>query len=102
MFHDDINPMVDFDMYPSKTIETLVALEDLGRDFTEKAWLCVPDSRSHSATCVLKFDNEYVKSSKLLRESEMWHLIYTELSHVIKLEHWSKYSTCDSTSCKSL
>ena len=39
--YEDVHSKVDYDKYPNKNVATLVALEDLGRGTTGKAWLCV-------------------------------------------------------------
>ncbi len=87
--HEDIQPLVDFDKYPSKNVKNLIALEDLGRGSTGKAWLCVTVTKPRSAACVLKFDNKEAKSVKLMHERDMWILLYPEFSSMIKLEQWS-------------
>ncbi len=87
--YGDIHSMVNFDKFPSKNVKTLVALEDLGRGSTGKAWLCVTITKPRSAVCVLKFDNKHANSNNLVNEMNMWNLLYPELSHMIKLEHWS-------------
>ena len=89
MSHETLYPMVDFDKFPSKNVKTLVALEDLGRGSTGKAWLCVTVTKPRSAVCVLKFDNKHENSEILMKEREMWNLLYPELSDMIKLERWS-------------
>lgn len=87
--YKDIQPLVDFDKYPAKNVKNLVALEDLGRGSTGKAWLCVTVTKPRSAACVLKFDNKEAKSAKLMHEKDMWALLYPEFSTMIKLEQWS-------------
>lgn len=87
--HEDIYHMVDFNKFPSKAVKTLVALEDLGRGSTGKAWLCVTLTKPRSAACVVKFDNKHVNSIKLVKEREMWNLLYPEFSHMVKIEKWS-------------
>ena len=89
MSHEVLYPMVDFDKFPSKNVKTLVALEDLGRGSTGKAWLCVTVTKPRSAVCVLKFDNKHENSEILTKEKEMWNFLYPELSGMIKLERWS-------------
>ena len=74
-------------------VKTLVALEDLGRGSTGKAWLCVTVTKPCSAVCVLKFDNKHDHSNNLMEERKMWNLLYPELSHMIKLERWSGSDT---------
>lgn len=70
-------------------MKALLALEDLGRGSTGKAWLCVTISKPHSSVCVLKFDNKQVTSRNLLYEKEMWHLLYPEFAAMVKVEYWS-------------
>ena len=57
--YEDVHSKVDYDKYPNKNVKTLVALEDLGRGSTGKAWLCVTVTQPRSASCVLKFDNKH-------------------------------------------
>jgi hypothetical protein len=87
--YEDIQPFVDFNKFPAKNVKNLVALEDLGRGSTGKAWLCVTVTKPRSAACVLKFDNKHAKSSMLGHERDMWTLLYPEFSSMIKLEQWS-------------
>lgn len=81
--------LIDFDKFPSKNAMTLVALEDLGRGSTGKAWLCVTVTKPRSASCVLKFYNKHSQSTNLVKERDMWHLLYPEFSSMVKLEYWS-------------
>lgn len=67
----------------------MVALEDLGRGSTGKAWLCVSVSQPFSAVCVLKFDNKDALSVKLQKEKEMWDFLYPELSNMVQIDVWS-------------
>jgi len=88
--YDDVYSMVDFDKICNNNVKTLVALEDLGRGSTGKAWLCVTVTKPRSAPCVLKFDNnKHSQSANLLNEKEMWNLLYPEFSSMVKIEHWS-------------
>lgn len=87
--YDAVHSKVDFNKFPNKNVKTLLALEDLGRGSTGKAWLCVTLTKPHSASCVLKFDNKDSRSAKLMKEREMWNLLYPEFSTMVKLEHWS-------------
>eukprot|EP01039_Chlorochromonas_danica_P011404 gene11404-12745_t len=87
--HDEVFPMVDFNKFPGKTVKTLVALEDLGRGSTGKAWLCATLTKPRSAVCVLKFDNKHSLSNNLKKERELWILLYPELADMVKLEQWS-------------
>ena len=56
MSYDEV---VNFNKFPANAVRTLVALKDLGRGSTGKAWLCVTLSQPTSAACVLKFDKFY-------------------------------------------
>jgi hypothetical protein len=87
--YDDVQPLVDFNKYPSKNVKNLVALEDLGRGSTGKAWLCVIVTKLRSSACVLKFDNEETRSFYLKYERDMWVLLYPEFSTMVRLELWS-------------
>jgi hypothetical protein len=87
--YDAVHSRVDFNKFPNKNVKTLVALEDLGRGSTGKAWLCVTVTQPCSASCVLKYANKRSESDKLMKEREMWHLLYPEFSTMVKLEHWS-------------
>jgi len=87
--YDAVHSKVDFNKFPHKNVRTLMALEDLGRGSTGKAWLCVTVAKPCSASCVLKFDNQHSRSEKLLKELEMWNLLYPDFSTMAKLEHWS-------------
>jgi hypothetical protein len=87
--YEDIQPLVDFNKFPANNVRNLVALEDLGRGSTGKAWLCVTVTKPRSAACVLKFDNKHAKSYNLVHERDMWTLLYPEFSSMIKLEQWS-------------
>ena len=95
--------MINFDKYrhnSDSNVNTLIAIEDLGRCSTGKAWLCMTNIHSHppSATttaatptvCVLKFNNYDGRSVNLLvHEKEMWDLLYPELTSMIRMEVWS-------------
>lgn len=87
--YESVYSSVDFNKFPNRNVKTLIALEDLGRGSTGKAWLCVTVTKPHSAVCVLKFPNGSSNKTDLTYERDMWHLIYPEFSHMIKLEHWS-------------
>ena len=73
--YDDVNSKVDYDRFPSANVKKLIALEDLGRGSTGKAWLCVTVTKPRFASCVLKFDNMHVESKKLKKELSMWRCI---------------------------
>jgi hypothetical protein len=68
------------------TLTTL--LEDLGRGSTGKAWLCVTITKPRSAVCVMKFDNKS-DTNNLIKESNMWKLLYPEFSNMIEVQLWS-------------
>jgi hypothetical protein len=87
--YKEVHSKVDYDKFPNKNVKTLVALEDLGRGSTGKAWLCVTITQPRSASCVLKFDNKHSQSERLVKEREMWHFLYPEFTSMVKLEHWS-------------
>jgi hypothetical protein len=84
--YEDVYSMVAFDKFPISNVNvgSLVALEDLGRGSTGKAWLCVTVTKPRSASCVLKFYNKHSQSEKLLNERNMWHLLYPEFSSMAK------------------
>lgn len=76
--------------FPANSIKTLVALQDLGIGSTGRAWLCIPTlTRPCPALCVVKFDNTHANSNNLVREKEMWTLLYPEFSQMVRLERWS-------------
>jgi hypothetical protein len=87
--YDVVHSHVDFNKFPQRNVKTLVALEDLGRGSTGKAWLCVTVTQPCSACCVLKFDNKDKQSKKLEKERVMWHYLYPEFAKYVKVEHWS-------------
>lgn len=87
---DSVLAMVDFNKFPSNNTKTLVALDDLGRGATGKAWLCATVTKPRSASCVLKFDNKRSgNSANLTKEKEMWHLLYPEFKDMVSLDIWS-------------
>jgi hypothetical protein len=46
---------------------------------------------------VLKFISELEENRYLAREKEMWGLLYSEFSHLVKLERWSGADTLTMT-----
>lgn len=80
---------VNFGRYPRSNTKTLLALEDLGRGSTGKAWLCATVSKLSSAVCVLKFDNKQSFSGNLAHENAMWHLLYPEFDSMVRIKKWS-------------
>ena len=88
--YEDVFSIVDFNRFPRKDVKTLIALEDLGRGSTGKAWLAVTTTtKSQSAVCVMKFDNKENTSINLRREKENWDRVYPEFSELVKVEMWS-------------
>jgi hypothetical protein len=83
-----VNGRVDFNRFPRSNTSTLIALEDLGRGSTGKAWLCGTTSTAHSAVCVLKFSNK-AEVSNLDNEFKNWGLNYPEFSGMTSLKEWS-------------
>jgi hypothetical protein len=66
----------------------LLALEDLGRGSTGKAWLCCTLSSS-PALCVLKFGNKSDNvSSRLKEEKQWWDAVYPQFKRMTKVEVW--------------
>mmetsp|Transcript_20249 Transcript_20249/g.20954 ORF Transcript_20249/g.20954 Transcript_20249/m.20954 type:complete len:586 (+) Transcript_20249:63-1820(+) len=85
--YEEVRAKVNFNRTPNKNTKNLIALEDLGRGSTGKAWLCVTTSERSSA-CVLKFhnNNNYID---LQKERDMWHLVYPMFSTKVRVETWS-------------
>jgi hypothetical protein len=73
--------------FPRSNTKYLLAIEDLGRGASGKAWLACTLSRN-PAVCVLKFHNKALTSS-LLKEKQWWDVIYPEFRDMIKVESWS-------------
>jgi hypothetical protein len=74
--------------FPRANTKMLLALEDLGRGSTGKAWLCCSLSRS-PALCVLKFGNKSGHvSSRLEQEKRLWDELYPQFKHMTKVEMW--------------
>jgi hypothetical protein len=86
--YDDIIPNVRFNRFPNRNTKNLIALEDLGRGATGKAWLCATLSTPYSSACVLKFHNNQ-KLYDLEKEKDLWHRIYPEFKKKVRIEHWS-------------
>ena len=78
---------LNFDKFPRPNVKTLVAVEDLGRGETGKAWLCATLNKAGSAVCVLKFGNKNVNREKLDKERLIWELLYPQFS--VRVEIWS-------------
>lgn len=89
--YQDIADNVDYNRFPKSNTKNLLALEDLGRGATGKAWLCVTLTKPKSAACVLKFDIEVAYSHNLIQERDNWHAIYDDkpFCNLIKVEEWS-------------
>ena len=74
--------------FPQATTKMLLALEDLGRGSTGKAWLCCTLSTS-PALCVLKFGNKSDNvSARLKLEKQWWDKVYPQFKHMTKVEVW--------------
>jgi hypothetical protein len=85
--YDESIGRVNFDQYPRSTTKTLLALEDLGRGSSGKAWLCATTSMT-SAVCVLKYHNKQ-DNSRLEREKVYWGSIYPEFKQQVSVDMWS-------------
>lgn len=72
--------------FPRANTKMLLALEDLGRGSTGKAWLCCTLSAS-PALCVLKFGNNS-GSVRLNQEKRWWDEVYPHFEHMTKVEVW--------------
>jgi hypothetical protein len=74
--------------FPGANTKTLLALEDLGRGSTGKAWLCCTLSKN-PALCVLKFGNKSDNvSARLKQEKIWWDLVYPQFKRMTKVEVW--------------
>lgn len=76
--------------FPRKNTRALLAIEDLGRGSSGKAWLGCTLSKQ-PAICVLKFSNKGDLGGKdhLDLEKSWWDRIYPEFSVMTKVEMWS-------------
>jgi hypothetical protein len=73
--------------YPNPSnVKDLMALEDLGRGGTGKAWLMCTKSSPHSI-CVLKFRNEIGGLDKIREEQKWWSILYPEF--ITSVDLWS-------------
>jgi hypothetical protein len=86
--YEDVYRTVNFCRCPNRNTKNLIALEDLGRGATGKAWLCVTLSTPSASACVLKFHNTK-KITDLEKEKDLWHKIYPEFSKLVRIERWS-------------
>jgi hypothetical protein len=86
--YEEVISTVKFEQFPKRNTKNLIALEDLGRGATGKAWLCATLSIPFCSACVLKFHNNS-KKIDLEREKHFWHLIYPEFKNKVRIEHWS-------------
>jgi hypothetical protein len=78
--------------FPRSTTISLLAVEDLGRGSSGRAWLTCTQTKSSSnspAICVLKYGNKNNERGKLDYEKRMWDEIYPEFKGKIKVEEWS-------------
>jgi hypothetical protein len=74
--------------FPRANVKMLLALKDLGRGSTDKAWLCCILSAS-PALCVLKFSNKSDNvSARLKQEKKWWDAVYPQFKGMIKVEVW--------------
>ena len=75
--------------FPRASTRMLLALEDLGRGSTGKAWLCCTLSVS-PALCVLKFGNkgDHVSAERLKQEKKWWDKVYPKFTGMTKVEVW--------------
>jgi len=74
--------------FPRANTKMLLALEDLGRGSTGKAWLCCTLSAS-PALCVLKFGNKSDNvSARLKQEKQWWDAVYPHFKRMTKVEVW--------------
>jgi hypothetical protein len=69
-------------------VTQLLAIEDLGRGSSGKAWLCSTTS-TRPSICVLKFSNKAGEKFSLEDEKQWWHQIYPEFASKVKVEEWS-------------
>jgi hypothetical protein len=92
-FHplDDIPFVVEniqSNRFPRANTKMLLALEDLGRGSSGKAWLCCTLSSS-PALCVLKFGNKSDNvSARLKQEKQWWDAVYPQFKAMTKVEVW--------------
>jgi hypothetical protein len=75
---------------PRGSVTRLLAVEDLGRGSSGKAWLTCTVSKKPSI-CVLKFCNHESASStkKLMKEKDNWDLVYPEFKTITSVGTWS-------------
>lgn len=76
--------------FPRKNTRALLAVEDLGRGSSGKAWLTCTLSKT-PAICVLKYSNKGDLGGRdsLNVEKSWWDRIYPEFSTMTKVEIWS-------------
>lgn len=75
--------------FPLRSTTRLVALEDLGRGSSGKAWLACTNSPKNASLCVLKFSNRADEAGALERECGHWIYIYPEFADMVRVEKWS-------------
>ena len=86
-FDSSVIANIPFDKFPNKNVNSLLALEDLGRGSNGKAWLTTTET--FKAICVLKFDNEN-NESKLITEASYWRKLYdSSISGMVAVDTWS-------------
>lgn len=76
--------------FPRRNARALLAVEDLGRGSSGKAWLACTLSKN-PAICVLKYSNKGDLGGKdhLDLEKDWWDRVYPEFSAMTKVEIWS-------------
>lgn len=82
----DIND-ISGNRFPRADVEHLLAIEDLGRGSSGRAWLMCTTS-TNPGVCVLKFLNKSINNEDLLREKIWWDRIYPEFTDKTKVEMW--------------
>jgi len=84
--HDSIDEIKNRHYFPRSDVKVLVALEDLGRGASGKAWLCTTIART--AVCVLKFHNSN-DADALRIEVGNWRRVYPEFKDKVSVHNWS-------------
>jgi len=76
--------------FPRRDTKNLLAIEDLGRGSSGRAWLACTQSEN-PAICVIKFSNkgDLEGMEHLNKEKIWWDRIYPEFSAMTKVEIWS-------------
>lgn len=82
----DMNMVMKSSRFPRKNTQYLLAIEDLGRGSSGKAWLMMT-THDNPAICVLKFANKMENALKT--ELKWWVEIYPEFSKFVEVDCWS-------------